>query len=108
MSRHTYNRAFVLAIVLFACLFVPSTYAQIAGATLSGTVADPTGSVIPNAQLSIRNTATGVATTVSSNTQGFYSAPNLQPGDYEIRTSAGGFATSETHVTLAVGAQQLV
>jgi len=65
MSRHTYNRAFVLAIVLFACLFVPSTYAQIAGATLSGTVADPTGSVIPNAQLSIRNTATGVATAVS-------------------------------------------
>jgi len=108
MSRHTYSRALVLAITVISFLLVPSTFAQIVGATLSGTVADPTGSVVPNAQLVIRNTATGVSVTASSNAEGFYSAPNLQPGDYELRTSASGFATSETHVTLAVGAQQLV
>ena len=98
---------FALAI-LVASLFPYWLNAQIVGATLTGTVTDATGSVIPNAEITVNNTATGVVTKVKSNGEGFYSAPNLQPGDYIIRTTASGFATTENRITLTVGAQQLV
>lgn len=104
------NRAyFTLGLAILACLLVTSSiHGQTVGATISGTVADPSGSVIPNAQITIRNTATGTVTTTTSNPEGFYSAPNLQPGDYILRTTAGGFATLESHITLEVGGQPLV
>ena len=97
-----HNRAnFTLGLAILACLLltVPIN-AQTVGATISGNVSDPSGSVIPNAQITIRNAATGTVTTTTSNSQGFYSAPNLQPGDYILRTTAGGFAATESHITL--------
>ncbi|MBV9074649.1 MAG: carboxypeptidase regulatory-like domain-containing protein, partial [Acidobacteria bacterium] len=94
--------------ILVASFFPSALSAQTVGATLSGTITDPSGSVIPNAQVAIVNNGTGAVTNVTSNGEGFYSAPNLQPGDYVVRTTASGFAGSESHITLAVGAQQLV
>jgi hypothetical protein len=87
----------------------PSSSAQVAGATLSGTVRDPSGGLIPNAQVSIMNVATALTRTVSTDSDGFYSAPNLLPGDYEVTTTAAGFATRvQTGLTLTVGAQQVL
>src|SRR5580704_13556249 len=64
-----------------ASLLVPAhVWAQVAGGTLSGTVTDATGSVIPNAKLSIANIATRVTRSVTTDTAGFYSVPNLLPG----------------------------
>ena len=53
--------------------------AQLVGATLNGTVTDASGAVVPNATITVTNTATGVARTASTNDSGLYSAPNLQP-----------------------------
>jgi hypothetical protein len=81
--------------------------AQVVGATLSGTVTDQTGAAIPNAQVSIGNVSTGVKRKIAADTSGFYVAPNLIPGNYEITASAAGFATQvRTGVPLEVGAQQ--
>jgi hypothetical protein len=80
--------------------------AQAVGATLNGTVTDASGAVVPNATITITNTATGVARTASTNDAGLYSAPNLQPGDYGVTATAAGFATESTKLTLTVGAQQ--
>jgi outer membrane receptor protein involved in Fe transport len=96
---------------LLACIFMisPRTYAQVSGATLSGTVTDQSGAAVPNAQLVIKNTGTGVSAPVDANSDGFYSAPNLQPGTYEVTTTASGFSTSvEKGVILTVGAQQVL
>src|SRR5258708_31536417 len=99
MFTRTEKRAcFYFAVAVFVCLLASSLQAQTVGATVSGTVADPSGSVIPNAQVTIRNTDTGNVTVVASNSQGFYSAPNLQPGEYAIRTAASGFATTESRI----------
>ena len=104
------HSAFFMMLSVLALSFVVSAapmYAQVAGATLSGTVTDPTGAVIPNAEISIQNTATGVARAVTTDTSGFYSAPNLLPGSYKVTATAKGFTTiAESGITLRVGAQQ--
>src|ERR1700682_3904573 len=82
-------------------------HAQVAGANLSGTVSDASGSGVPKANVSIKNTATGVVSDITTDSDGFYSAPNLLPGIYDITVSAPGFSTSvQTGLTLTVGASQ--
>ena len=84
-------------------------YAQVAGATLTGTVKDSSGAFIPNAQVVVTDVATGVTRTVSADGAGLYAAPNLLPGTYEIRVTATGFSTEvQKGVTLTVGAQQVL
>ncbi len=96
-----------LAVVSLVLLSLPAT-AQVAGATLTGTVTDTTGAVIPNARVSILNEATGENRSVVVDSAGVYSAPNLLPGVYDVTFTAQGFATAiQRRVTLTVGAQQL-
>jgi len=90
-----------------AVLFSSPVHAQVSGATLTGTVMDQSGAVIANAKLSITNKATDVTREVTTDTSGLYSAPNLQPGIYDITVEAPGFSTSvQTGLTLTVGATQ--
>ena len=99
----------VIAILAFAIVSANQANAQVAGAMLSGTVTDPSGAAIATAQVSIRNRATGVNRQVLTDSAGFYSAPNLLPGSYEITVGAAGFSTAkQSDVTLTVGAQQVL
>jgi Carboxypeptidase regulatory-like domain len=63
-------------------------------ATLAGTVTDPTGAVVPGANVKVRSLATNTIRETVSDSAGAYVMPSLQPGDYEIRTTAAGFGTS--------------
>ena len=97
----------VAALVLLSMLVSVPARAQVSGATLSGTVTDVSGSAVPSAIVSIKNTATGITREVSTDSAGFYSAPNLPPAVYEVSSSAPGFSTQvQTGITLTVGAQQ--
>jgi hypothetical protein len=82
--------------------------AQVVGATLSGTITDTSGAVVPKAQVSIKNSATGIVHTVLTDANGLYTAPSLLPGNYLVTTSAAGFAQGTTNVTLTVGAEQVL
>ena len=94
-----------LGVVVALLLIVTSIRAQVAGATLSGTVTDASGAVVTQAQISIKNSATGIITVVPTNSAGFYVAPNLLPGSYEVVATASGFATAvRKGLTLTVGA----
>jgi hypothetical protein len=80
--------------------------AQVAGGTLSGTITDPSGAAVANAQIVIKNVATGVAKTATTNTDGLYSAANLLPGEYEVAVSATGFNTEiKRGITINVGSE---
>src|SRR6267142_3676897 len=96
------------AIILLGVIAFPAALrAQVSGGTLSGTISDPSGRAIPQAQIVIVNIATGVARTVTTNADGFYTAVNLLAGDYKVTISAKGFNTeAKTGITMNVGAQQ--
>ena len=81
-------------------------YAQVAGATLTGTITDAQGGAVANAKISAKNGATGITIETTTNSSGAYNLVNLKPAEYEVSVSATGFNTSTTKVTLTVGAQQ--
>jgi hypothetical protein len=110
MSRsHALTNAIsLLTFVVILQLAIPAR-AQVAGATLSGTLTDSSGAVIPVARVTICNSATGVTEAATTNGNGFYTVPNLLPGSYEITAFATGFATQvQSGITLNVGAQEVV
>jgi hypothetical protein len=90
--------------VLCAMIGAAPLFAQTAGtAALTGTVTDPTGSVVPNATVTSTNTGTNQSRTVTTDAGGTYRIPLLEPGLYRVRFTAMGFKTSEvTAVTLTV------
>src|SRR5882762_9524341 len=99
----------VIAIAILGMFVAVPAQAQVAGATLTGTITDPAGRVIPEVQIVITNEATGVVTKLATNANGIYTAGNLLPGDYTISIAAPGFNTEErTGIELTVGGQQVL
>ena len=91
--------------VILLALSHSTLHAQVAGGTISGTVTDVSGRVLPNVSITIVNTATGVSRELISNEVGFYAAPNLLPGDYEVKFVAKGFKTdTKNGITVTVAA----
>ena len=94
----------VLLVVVLLSVVV-NLHAQVAGGTISGTVTDSSGRVINKVEITITNVATGVTRVVTTNDEGFYSAPNLLPGTYELKFSASGFKVeARKNIELTVGA----
>lgn len=101
MRTHSYTRAarasaFVLAAAATACCLASlwATRAQ-ASATLSGTVADETGAVIPGTEIIITNPATGLQRRLLTDEEGYFSFPLLPPARYNVRVERAGFAPVE-------------
>ena len=75
-------------------------------ASLSGTVTDPSGAVVPNAKVTVHSLATGLDRVVSTDSAGLYIVPSLIPGDYRVQATASGFGTyTVPKVTLDVDRQ---
>jgi len=104
LGKYLTEFVFLAALI---CLISGPVYSQVVGGTISGTITDVSGAVIPGAKVSIKNTATGVVTTSTTNANGLYNAPNLLPGPYDVTVTASGFETEiQRGITLTVGAQQ--
>ncbi len=86
-------RSFVCLLVgaLLLCQLAP---AQETRGSLVGRVADPSGAVIPNAQIEVVNQATGVVSKSTTNSEGQYYVRYLLPGLYKVTASSSGFKTS--------------
>jgi len=91
-------------IALVACLSTAAAGAQTTTARLTGTITDPSGAAISNAQITITNQRTGQSRVVVSNGDGLYVAVSLPPGTYDVSIAGSGFASSEQkNMILAVG-----
>jgi len=79
-----------IALLLFC---VPSAFAGVT-ASITGTVSDAQGAVIPGASVTVTNTETNQARTVITNSEGFYTFPALEPSKYNASFQMTGFRTS--------------
>ena len=95
-------------LIVLALGMVIASYAQAPTGTVLGTVRDESGAVIPNATITLTNKANGSTRTATTNSDGLYSAPALQPGDYEVRVEMQGFRTLVRPVTVTAGGNATV
>jgi len=114
------SRTMWFTLISFLAVFVllaPCAWSQ-DNATITGTVGDPSGAVIPNASISLTNPATGQVRQATSNSAGAYRFPNVGVGTYTLAVSGQGFQkytktdivvnvaqTLEENVTLTVGSE---
>ena len=78
-------------ILILLAVFSFAAFAQTA--TILGTVTDNTGAVVPNASVTITNTATQVQRVLQTNNAGSYNAPDLLIGPYSLKIETKGFKT---------------
>jgi hypothetical protein len=78
---------------------------QVGGASLNGTVTDASGAAVPNAKVSVKNTATSFSRGTDTSDAGQYVFTALPVGEYELTVDAQGFKTAQrTALRLEVGA----
>jgi hypothetical protein len=87
----------LLALVVGALAFILGGQISVLGQTagtgsITGTVKDVSGAVVPGARVTVTNVDTGASRTQETTPAGLYSVPYLQPGTYEIRATKPGFS----------------
>jgi hypothetical protein len=93
------------AVLVLLSLTVLLGFGQVINATLSGTVSDVTGALIPGVSVTATQTATGVVSTAVTNESGTYRFPSLQPGPYQVAAELPGFQSQTFQVALGTAQQ---
>ncbi|MFZ0862639.1 MAG: carboxypeptidase regulatory-like domain-containing protein [Candidatus Sulfotelmatobacter sp.] len=83
------------ALLLVLILLASTCFGQQLTGTLSGTVTDAAGAVVPNAKVTMKNNISGDVRTTVSNGSGYFSITAVQPGTYSVSIEAPGFKTWE-------------
>ncbi len=106
MVKHIWSGVLLL---VFSLLTGSQALGQVTTATISGTVSDSTGAVIPGATVTVRNVETGISRTVTTSTEGRYAALQLGLGGYVVTAETAGFQTMvRAGITLTVGREAVV
>src|ERR1035438_5203389 len=93
---------FIRAVTCFLLFFV-AAFAQSDRGTITGTVTDPSGAVVPNAAMVAVNTETGTQFPIVTSDTGNYTAASLPPGSYTVTAEAAGFKkVTRTGILVAV------
>ncbi len=90
----------LLVIALSAPLFGQAT---VATGSIQGTITDPSGAVVPGAQVTVTNKSTGQEKKLTTNNSGAYNTGPIIPGDYVVRATNKGFQTTQLPITVEVG-----
>ncbi|HEX4772905.1 MAG TPA: TonB-dependent receptor [Bryobacteraceae bacterium] len=95
MSDRVVWRIFQAGLILPALLlaFAASVYGQGSTGAINGTVTDPSGSVVPGVSVVLKNTATAAEQVATTNADGRYVFPTVQPGYYTLTLTKQGFTT---------------
>jgi len=95
----------LLIFAVAGCRIPPDLFGQVQLAAIKGTITDPAGTAVDDAQLIIRQASTGTQREADTQNHGLYQIEGLEPGEYEIKVSCRcpGFATSLYRLTLRAG-----
>src|SRR5437868_4245648 len=74
-----------------ASLLIQPLHGQVLYGSVTGTVTDQSGAVVPGAQVTVTNEATGLKRQAASDASGFYRVLDLPQGSYSVEVTAGGF-----------------
>jgi hypothetical protein len=97
------SRFLLATVVALTLLLAPTIRAQ-ENATITGTVVDPSGAVVPNASISLTNPATGQVRQTVSNNDGIYLFANVGVGNFTLSATASGFVNfSRTGIVVNTG-----
>ena len=103
MNSSNFRRTACLFLAMIVLVFVSTISAQEFRGTISGTITDPNGAVVPGATVTVKHNETNITTTATSNSDGVYTVPLLPPGAYTVSAAASGFKTSTVeNVTVRV------
>lgn len=87
----------LVALLLFLLPF--GAYAQDATGRIAGVVTDPSGSIIPNATVTVTNVGTNISKQVTTDAKGFYEVRQLPIGNYQVIVEATGFSKTQSSVS---------
>ncbi len=85
---------FFAIVALMICSVGVFAQSQATTGTIQGTIVDPNGAVVSGATVNVKNVETGFERTVTTNADGFFTAPLLPLGRYRVTTDASGFSKS--------------
>lgn len=92
----------LLAVCALMCGIPAAAQTTVAQGSIQGTVTDPSGAVVPGANIKITNKATGQVVSTTTSSSGTYNSGGLIPGEYSVRVEAKGFKTTQFQVTVQV------
>ncbi len=102
---YTYSRKLLFLLFVFGGGIAAT--AQSTLGSITGTVHDATGAAIPGAAVTLHRRESNTDRSVRSGADGSYTAPNLDPGTYDVDVVLSGFATKANHNVLLAARQQL-
>jgi hypothetical protein len=106
---HAKHIRFLFAIALLTAIVPFSAFAQSSNGSISGTVTDDAGGLLPGVTITAVNTATGLTRTSVSNPVGHYDVPLLPPGVYSLSSELSGFQPLKyPRIVVNVGTQSTV
>src|SRR3977135_2973420 len=85
------SRRTLLGLLLVLCMFTPTMEAQGVFGTLTGIVSDPSGAVVPNASVKLRDAGSGSERTTVTDNQGYYTFASVPVGTYILTVELAGF-----------------
>src|SRR5271157_537888 len=105
MERTCMRSAFSLVAIAMILFLLPTSLLSqsIVTGGLNGTVADPTGAVVPNATVTLTDPATSLSRTTNTNSAGLFSFSLLKPGAYTVNVTQSGFKKVAQNVEVNLG-----
>src|SRR5687767_6096402 len=106
MKRRTNHQVLWILLLTWTLTILPSLpiLAQTTTATMSGTIKDESGALLPGVTVVATNLGTGGTRTAVTDDEGRYTMPELPPGSYEMQAELAGFRTAvHTGINLTIG-----
>ena len=109
MTRFRSRFSLCALFILLVSLSAVSVFGQEVTGTISGTVKDSSGAVLPGAQVEVLNSDTGIARTIQTDANGHYAALLLPLGSYQVTVTSQGFQKEvRSGIVLTVGREAVV